>query len=61
MCQHNSLQEHGESVMASCVDLLTDMNAEGVVMILQVIETTIRANATLAVNLSLPILSDILL
>ncbi|KAL0270682.1 UNVERIFIED_CONTAM: hypothetical protein PYX00_008008 [Menopon gallinae] len=55
------LAEYGESVVASCLNLLTDVNDDGMDAIMQIIETAIRANASLAISLSMPILPKILL
>lgn len=42
--------------MTLCSNLLTDVNGKDIVKIMQVIETAIKANPQIAVNISLPML-----
>ncbi|KAK6643744.1 hypothetical protein RUM43_000007 [Polyplax serrata] len=50
------LTECGNSLMTLCSNLLTDVNGKDIVKIMQVIETAIKANPQIAVNISLPML-----
>lgn len=53
------LQQHGKSIVETCIYLLTDMRSEGVVMVMRMYESILRAMGTYGIEILRPALPDI--
>lgn len=53
------LQQYGKDLIKTCAYLLTDIRSEGIVMIMRLFQSCLRAKPQYAVELLRPVLPDI--
>lgn len=53
------LQQHGKKIVEMCAYLLTDLRSEGIVMVMRLFESILRAMTNFGVELLKPVLPDI--
>lgn len=53
------LQQHGKKIVETCMNLLSDLRSEGIVMVMRLFESILRSTGTYGVELLKPSLPDI--
>lgn len=53
------LQQYGKDIVKTCTYLLTDLRSEGIVMVMRLYESMLRAAPAFSIELLRPVLPDI--